>query len=167
MSASAPSSSVGACTSSSPEIDCGRTTRITPNEEWLLVVRGTPTLRTPEGEQDLSEGDVVGFRRGKDGAHQVSNRTDTPIRVLMLSTLIMPEIVEYLDTGKVGTRDAAGERIFLRRPGPHLGYWDGEGLAERFDRRRRDDPLRRCVPVRVQGYERVCLQLGEATYSAL
>ena len=31
--------------------------------------------------------------------HQVSNRTDTPIRVLMLSTLIMPEIVEYLDTG--------------------------------------------------------------------
>ena len=25
------------------------------NEEWLLVVRGTPTLRSPEGEQDLSE----------------------------------------------------------------------------------------------------------------
>ena len=37
------------------------------NEEWLLVVRGTPTLRTPEGEQELSEGDVVCFRRGKDG----------------------------------------------------------------------------------------------------
>lgn len=34
------------------------------NEEWLLVVRGTPTLRTPEGEQDLSEGDVVCFLRG-------------------------------------------------------------------------------------------------------
>jgi uncharacterized cupin superfamily protein len=96
------------------------------NEEWLIVVRGAPTLRTPEGEHDLREGDVVGFRRGKDGAHQVSNRTDSPIRVLMLSTLIRPEIVEYLDTGKVGTRDATGERIFLSRPGPSVGYWDGE-----------------------------------------
>jgi len=54
------------------------------NEEWLLVVRGAPTLRSPEGEQDLKEGDVVCFPRGKDGAHQVTNRTDAPIRVLML-----------------------------------------------------------------------------------
>ena len=44
----------------------------------------------------------------------------------MLSTLIWPEIVEYFDTGKVGTRDAAGERIFLSRPGPSVDYWDGE-----------------------------------------
>jgi uncharacterized cupin superfamily protein len=96
------------------------------NEEWLLVIRGTPTLRTPEGEEDLEEGDVVCFPRGKDGAHQVRNRTDAPIRVLMLSTLINPEIVEYLDTGKIGTRDADGERIFLSRPGPGVDYWDGE-----------------------------------------
>ena len=60
------------------------------NEEWLLVVRGQPTLRTPEGEHELNEGDVVAFPRGKDGAHQVTNRTDAPIRVLMLSTLIAP-----------------------------------------------------------------------------
>ena len=87
------------------------------NEEWLLVLRGTPTLRSPEGEQDLSEGDVVCFVRGKDGAHQVTNRTDSPIRVLMLSTLIAPDIVEYLDSGKVGARSVAGERILLSRPG--------------------------------------------------
>ena len=60
------------------------------NEEWLLVVRGQPTLRTPEGEHELKEGDVVAFTRGDEGAHQVSNRTDAPIRVLMLSTLIGP-----------------------------------------------------------------------------
>jgi uncharacterized cupin superfamily protein len=96
------------------------------NEEWLLVIRGTPTLRTPEGERDLEEGDVVCFRRGKDGAHQVRNRTDSPVRILMLSTLIMPELVEYLDTGKVGARNAAGERMFLSRPGPSVDYWDGE-----------------------------------------
>ena len=96
------------------------------NEEWLLVVRGTPTLRTPEGERDLKEGDVVCFPRGKAGAHQVSNRTEAPVRVLMLSTLVAPDIVEYPDSGKVGARSATGERILLSRPGPMLDYWDGE-----------------------------------------
>jgi uncharacterized cupin superfamily protein len=56
----------------------------------------------------------------------VSNRTDSPIRVLMLSTLITPDIVEYLDSGKIGARSAKGERIMLSRPGPMLDYWDGE-----------------------------------------
>ena len=55
------------------------------NEEWLIVLRGEPTLRTPEGEQVLEEGDIVCFPRGKSGAHQISNRTDSPVRVLMLS----------------------------------------------------------------------------------
>ncbi len=96
------------------------------NEEWLVVLRGEPTLRTPEGEQALRDGDVVCFRRGKDGAHQVSNRTDSPIRVLMLSTKIAPEIVEQVDSGKIGARSAQGEQILLARPGPRLDYWDGE-----------------------------------------
>jgi uncharacterized cupin superfamily protein len=96
------------------------------NEEWLLVVRGEPTLRTPEGEHALREGDVVAFPRGKEGAHQVSNWTDEPVRILMLSTLIRPDIVEYLDSGKIGARDAKGERLLLSRPGPMLDYWEGE-----------------------------------------
>jgi uncharacterized cupin superfamily protein len=96
------------------------------NEEWCIVVRGEPTLRTPEGEHVLREGDVVCFRRGKDGAHQISNRSESPIRVLMLSTLLAPDIVEYLDTGKIGARSVNGERIMLGRPGPELDYWEGE-----------------------------------------
>jgi uncharacterized cupin superfamily protein len=96
------------------------------NEEWLVVVRGEPTLRTPEGEQALAEGDVVCFLRGKQGAHQVSNRTAFPIRVLMLSTMIAPDVVEYLDSRKIGARGAKGEPIMFGRPGPQLGYWDGE-----------------------------------------
>jgi uncharacterized cupin superfamily protein len=96
------------------------------NEEWLIVVRGEPTLRSPDGEQDLREGDVAVFRRGKDGAHQVSNRTGEPVRILMLSSMISPELVEYPDSGKVGARSVAGERVLMSRPGPMLDYWDGE-----------------------------------------
>ena len=44
----------------------------------------------------------------------------------MISTQIVPEIVEYPDSGKIGARSAAGERIMLTRPGPTLDYWEGE-----------------------------------------
>ena len=96
------------------------------NEEWVIVLRGEPTLRTHEGEQQLREGEVVAFPRGKEGAHQIKNTTDAPIRVLMLSTRIAPDIVEYLDTGKLGARSVAGERIMFGKPGPDLDYWEGE-----------------------------------------
>lgn len=96
------------------------------NEEWMIVVRGRPTLRTHEGERELAEGDVVCFPRGKSGLHQVRNGTAEPIRVLILSTMIAPDLVEYPDSGKVAARSVAGERILLSRPGPILDYWDGE-----------------------------------------
>src|SRR6266487_5969801 len=96
------------------------------NEEWVVVLRGQPTLRTPEREQKLDEGDVVCFVRGKEGAHQIRNDTESRLRVLMLSTLLAPDIVEYFDSGKIGARSVRGERILLSRPGPELDYWDGE-----------------------------------------
>jgi len=96
------------------------------NEEWVIVLRGQPTLRTHDDEQVLKEGDVVCFPRGKAGAHQIRNDTGSPTRVVMLSTLIKPDIVEYLDTGKVGARTVNDERIIFSRPGPELDYWEGE-----------------------------------------
>jgi uncharacterized cupin superfamily protein len=96
------------------------------NEEWVIVLRGEPTLRTPEGEHELKEGDVVCFPRGKDGAHQIINRIDSPIRVLMLSSMIPGEIIEYLDTGKVLAKDTEDEDIMFARPGPTVEYWEGE-----------------------------------------
>ena len=96
------------------------------NEEWVIVLRGEPTLRTPEGEHVLTEGDVVAFPRGKDGAHQIINRTEAPVRVLMLSSMIGPEVIEYIDSGKVYAMDPAGEPIMFARRGPTLDYWEGE-----------------------------------------
>ena len=96
------------------------------NEEWVIVVRGEPTLRTPAGDQTLAEGDVVCFRRGKEGAHQVINRTESPVRVLMLSTMISPEIIEYLDSGKILLKDAKDDDIFQGRLGPEVDYWVDE-----------------------------------------
>ena len=96
------------------------------NEEWVIVLRGEPTLRTPEGEQVLKEGDVVCCPRGKEGAHQIINRTDSPIRILMLSSMVRGEVIEYLDTGKVLAKDVEDEDIVFARPGPTVEFWEGE-----------------------------------------
>src|SRR5262245_38531720 len=96
------------------------------NEEWVIVLRGTPTLRTPEGEHLLAEGDVVCCQRGSEGAHQIINRTDSPIRVLMRSSMVEPDIIEYLDTGKVLAKNAEGRDIMFARPGTTADYWEGE-----------------------------------------
>jgi uncharacterized cupin superfamily protein len=95
-------------------------------EEWLIVVRGEPTLRDPSGERRLAAGDVVVFKRGPDGAHSIRNDTDEPVRLLLLSSDSdsAGEIAFYPDSGKVGVfgddlrkyLDAGAER----------DYFDGE-----------------------------------------
>jgi uncharacterized cupin superfamily protein len=69
------------------------------NEELLLVLAGTPSLRGPDGTQLLSAGAVVAFPRGQTGAHSLVNRSDAPVRYLVVSTTNHPDIVEYPDTG--------------------------------------------------------------------
>jgi len=96
------------------------------NEEWLVVVSGRPTLRSRDGEQQLAEGDVVCFPRGAAGGHAVRNETDEAVRVLMLSSNVLPEVLEYPDSGKIAARGVEDERIFLTRRGPDVDYWDGE-----------------------------------------
>lgn len=70
-------------------------------EELLVVLRGRPTLRTPGGERTLTEGDVVHFPVGPDGAHQLINGTSEPIRYLMVANRPSPEAVEYPDTRQI------------------------------------------------------------------
>ena len=71
-------------------------------EEWLLVLAGAPTLRTPEGEQLLRPWDVALFRRGEAGAHQLRNTTDDVVRAVFFSTASDPEVAVYPDEGRIG-----------------------------------------------------------------
>jgi uncharacterized cupin superfamily protein len=74
------------------------------NEELLVVLAGRPTLRTTEDERTLEEGEVVSCITGRAGAHRIDNRTDEPVRVLIVSTMVAPEVVEHLDSEKVYAR---------------------------------------------------------------
>ncbi|MBD0337834.1 MAG: cupin domain-containing protein [Thermoleophilia bacterium] len=94
------------------------------NEELLVAVAGTPTVRTPEGERVLAAGDCVLFRRGPDGAHTFWNDADEPARVLMLSSLISPDVVTYPDSGKLSASSRFGGGRFFESS--KVEYWEGE-----------------------------------------
>jgi len=72
-------------------------------EEWLIVLEGSPLLRAADGEQRLRRWDVVCFPSGPDGAHLVRNdAADGTVRILMFSNHAVPAISVYPDSGKVG-----------------------------------------------------------------
>ena len=102
-----------------------------PDEEWLLVLEGTVTVRTPAGEEEVTAGEAVCFPEGPDGAHKLTNRGDAPVRLMMLSTKLNPGVAVYPDSGKIGVwpvRGGGPDKIMVRRD-DDVDYWEGE-LAE-------------------------------------
>ncbi|WP_205697839.1 cupin domain-containing protein [Conexibacter sp. SYSU D00693] len=95
-------------------------------EEWLLVVRGRPSVRTPSGEHQLEEGDVVFFAAAPEGAHKVFNAGDEPARVLLWSSVRAPAATFYPDSGKVGVYPGQEPRRLLFRQADAVDYYDGE-----------------------------------------
>ena len=95
-------------------------------EEWALVIEGTPSARTPDGTEQLEPLDLVFFPKGPEGAHQIRNDGDTTARVLMWSTVVLPTASVYPDSGKVGvwTGNKADD-VMVRRESD-VDYFDGE-----------------------------------------
>ena len=95
-------------------------------EEWLLVLDGGPSVRTPAGIEQLEPHDLVFFPKGAAGAHQVRNDGDAPARVLMWSTVVLPTATVYPDSDKIGvwTGEPADDVIVRRASG--VDYFDGE-----------------------------------------
>jgi uncharacterized cupin superfamily protein len=73
------------------------------NEELLVVLSGSPVVRTPAGPHPVQAGAVLAVPRGENGAHAVTNPGPEPARVLVVSTMRFPDIAEHLDTGAVLT----------------------------------------------------------------
>jgi uncharacterized cupin superfamily protein len=96
-------------------------------EEWLLVVSGQPTLRSPDGMQKLEPGDVAVFAEGPGGAHQVINETNEPVRIVLFSSKSPLAVIHYPDSGKVGLWSQSRGYYSIVRDHPELEYWQGEG----------------------------------------
>jgi uncharacterized cupin superfamily protein len=91
-------------------------------EEWLIVLAGRPTLRTPEGERELGPWDCAFFPTGEEGAHKVTNRTSEVVRVCIWSNRLAVATSVYPDSGKVGAWPPG--KLF--RLADAVEYFDGE-----------------------------------------
>lgn len=94
----------------------------TGEEEWLLVLVGRPTVRTPEGEQVLEPWDCMFFPAGEAGAHKVTNSTGETVRVSMWSNRLEVATAVYPDAEKVGAWPPG--KLF--RLADAVDYYDGE-----------------------------------------
>ena len=92
------------------------------SDELVLVLEGSPTLRTPAGERELGPWDCAFFPSGEEGAHKVTNRTDEPVRVCIWSNRIAVATSIYPDSEKVG----AWPPNKLFRLADAVDYFEGE-----------------------------------------
>jgi uncharacterized cupin superfamily protein len=96
-------------------------------EEWLLVLDGSVSVRTPEGEEPAERGELVRFATGPDGAHKLTNRAEQPARLLMFSSSREPAVAVYPDGDKIGVWVPGGaDNAMLRRADGNVDYYDGE-----------------------------------------
>jgi uncharacterized cupin superfamily protein len=95
-------------------------------EEWLIVLAGTPSLRTPEGVEPLAPWDVVCFKRGPEGAHKVTNDSGRPVRVLFFSYVTPVAVSVYPDSDKIGVfTPGRADNVMVHRSSS-VEYFDGE-----------------------------------------
>jgi uncharacterized cupin superfamily protein len=95
-------------------------------EEWVMVLIGRPFMRTPDGTTELKPFDVAFFPRGPEGAHQIGNRTDEPVRVLMWSDVTYPSATAYPDSDKVGVWTGWKPEDLIVERSSGVEYYEGE-----------------------------------------
>jgi uncharacterized cupin superfamily protein len=87
-------------------------------DEFVLVLEGTPTLITNAGEQPLAPGLCVGFPCGTGDAHHLVNRTGADVIFLVVGTRAPDrDAVDYPDVDLKIEPQPDGARRFTRKDG--------------------------------------------------
>jgi uncharacterized cupin superfamily protein len=91
-------------------------------EEHLLVLSGSCTLRLGDERLPLREGDYACFPAGQRVGHCLVNEGTEPCRLLVIGERRPDDVCVYPDSGKVKVRalEEIYDRSALRE------YWDGE-----------------------------------------
>ena len=98
-------------------------------EEMFIILGGSGTLRVAGEMLALKSGDVIFIPAGPEYPHQIINTSEAPLKYLSISTMEVPEICEYPDSGKYlaeGSLDKSTPFEVIERRGASLDYWDGE-----------------------------------------
>ena len=98
-------------------------------EEMFIILEGSGTLRVAGEMLPLRAGDVIFIPAGPEYPHQIVNTSDAPLKYYSISTMEVPEICEYPDSGKYmaeGSLDSSTPFEVIDRRKESLDYWNGE-----------------------------------------
>ncbi|MGQ9871518.1 cupin domain-containing protein [Leptodesmis sp.] len=90
-------------------------------EEFILVLEGSPTLVLGQEEFVLQPGDCYGFQAGTGLAHQLVNRSEASVTYLEIGDRIEGDEVEYPNDDLKATQLPNGEWALTRKDGSTLG----------------------------------------------
>ena len=93
-------------------------------EEVFYIISGTGMLKTPKGDIEVSEGDVIVMPPNENGAHMLTNNSKEPIHYLDIDTIGSPDVVIYPNSGNV--RIMAGDMLKSFKIESEVNYLDGE-----------------------------------------
>ncbi|MDA5194661.1 cupin domain-containing protein [Govanella unica] len=105
----------------------------TANDEAILILDGSGSLRWGDNSIPLAQGDYIHLAAASGIAHQVINDSDSPLNYLCFSTMIEPEITIYPESDKIGITAGCApggdpnhmtHAAFLKNN--PVDYWDGE-----------------------------------------
>jgi uncharacterized cupin superfamily protein len=90
----------------------------TGEDEFLLVLAGTPTLVTDDGERVLGPGLAAGFPANTENGHRLENRSDEPVIYVEVGTRSSRDVVTYPDADlELIKDDVAKQRTFRHKDG--------------------------------------------------
>ena len=95
------------------------------NEETFFILKGEGLLRTPEGERAVRAGDLLFFPSGENGAHKLTNTSETEMLVYLDFDIVHDlDVTMYPDSGKIGIWGMDTNKIY--RIGDDVDYYEGE-----------------------------------------
>ena len=95
------------------------------NEETFFVIKGEGLLRTREGERKVRSGDLLFFPAGEDGAHKLTNTSESePLVYLDFDIIHDLDVTVYPDSGKIGVWGKDMSKIY--RLDDDVDYYEGE-----------------------------------------
>ena len=94
-------------------------------EETFYIISGIGTLRTPEGEKQVSAGELIFFPAGEAGAHKLTNASDTENLVYLdFDVTHELDVAVYPDSDKIGIWGMGINQIFPKSA--DADYYYGE-----------------------------------------
>lgn len=94
------------------------------NEETFFIVSGKGLLLSPDGEKEVTAGDLLFFPAEPGGAHKLTNPGEDPLVYLDFDTQNELDVAVYPDSQKIGVWGRGVNQVFLKKDA--VDYYEGE-----------------------------------------